>query len=543
MILTIVGFAGYLFRAKPCTQIITRNFISNIDLGNSKSYYIWYDISKSAILRSQTLHVSFTVARNELIDFYLMSDSQYNDWENGSNASGIIEERAKNSDDSFFTPLNYGKYYLVLDNTPYNLSKSVALRCTWIAVADMVAYGESYIWLVLSLISLTTVAALNMLLGNPIGKSLNELLERACLKRAKAIRQTEDLKLRINDSLRFFWIFVGLTTVIIIALLIYNILINISFFQDFPELVPMSADVLIRVFSYYALGLSFIAVLFLFIEWLYGFLDDVQVWYLVDKRGLQWNAKLNVTNRGIFIRMLLSTASIAFYVFAGIFLAIGSLLPNLRFPLLAIGTLIVSIPFSRAAFISFRKACETQGLKWRIELKRSKPFMINGVVMTILLIPIFLSTLSLLFPMVLSILDAIVINSFPGPRFPAFFYSELDPRRQFSSIVGLVTADAVILSSILFLLVFCVTEYLMPLMAKRITGKRKVKLLATPIIVFLMAFVTCEVYTRFVDVAYAARPEWSVMISLVAFVVTYLIGMAYEETTREHGQKTPAHVS
>jgi hypothetical protein len=532
IIFGVVGLAGYLFEAKPCTKPITRDVVRDIDLAQGKSYYLWYNISESAILESQTLHVSFTVGGDGTIDFYVMSDSQYERWENGSKASGIFEEKAKNSDDSFFVPPNYGKYYLVLDNTPYNLSKSVAFRCTWIAVADLVDYSESFIWLVLSVISLVAAAALNMLSGNPIGTSLRKLLEYACPKRAKEIRQTESLKVRINGSLRLFWIFVCLLAVIMMTLSIHNVLINIPFFQSFPELVPMSTDVLIRIFLYYILGLWFLAALFLFWEWVYGFLDDVQVWYLVDRKNLQWNAKLSITSYNIMKRMLLSTTSIACYALAGIFLAAGCLVPEFRFPLLAIGTLVFSIPVSRAEFISFRKACEIQKVKWRTELKRGRPFTINEVVIAILMVPMFLTTLSLLFPMVLNILDAIVVNSFSGPRFQAFFYSELNPRKQFSIALGLITADAVILSSVLFLLIIFATEYLMPQIAKRTTRREKVKLLATPTIAFLMAFMTCEVYTRFVEVAYATRPEWSLVISLVAFAVTYLAGMAYEEAIK-----------
>jgi hypothetical protein len=536
MILAVVGYAGYLFGAKPVTQTITRNFASTIDLANGKSYYIWYNISNSRILKNQTLHASFTVMDNGKIDFYVMSDFQYNEWKNGANASGLVEERAKNSGDTVFAPLNYGIYYLILDNSHYNVSELVTFRCAWIATADSVNYSDSYVWLGFSGVSLCAVAALNMLLDNPIRKSPSKLLRGASLKQANSVRHAEDLKLRIDDSLRFFWTFLALMLVVIIVLFIRNILINISFFQDFPELFPMSLDMLLRIFSYYGLGLLFIAALFLFFEWLYGFLDDVQVWYL-SKRGLEWNADLNLRSHEILISMLFTTTSIVSYVFAGVFLIVGVYVPNLRFPLVAIGTLIVSIPFCRAAFASFCQACEAQGLKWRKELRRSKPFTINGVVIAILLFPIFLLSLSLIFPIVLNILDAIIINSFPRPVFQSFFHNELDPRRQFSGALAVVTAYAVIPSSLLFLLVFCATQYLMPQMTKRISRRRKVKLLATPVIAALMAFATCEVYTRFVEVAYSSGPEWSIVISLVAFAVTYLIGVAYEEATKEHRHK------
>jgi hypothetical protein len=531
IILAFVGLAGYLTTAKPSTGPITRGLADNITLQKGRSWDIWYSFSNSSVLLNQTLDVSFIVGSGGVVDFYIMSNSQYQNWKNGSVATGVLVETGRNFENSSFVPTAYGKYYLVLDNTPYNTSKSIAYRYTWIAKAALVDYSESFDWLFLSIAGISVSITLNLLTGNPINTSLKRLLEYACPKRAKKIRGTEDIRTRTNNSLKLFWIYVTAVAALIIATLIFMLIKNISFLQDFPEMTPMTVDVMVRLSVYYSLAFAFMGTLLLFFQWLSGFLDDVQVWYLVDRKGLHWNKELNQESYSIMKRMLLSRGSVLCYALFTVIFAAAFLVPNLRFPLLAVGVLVASVPVSRAVSLSFRGACKTLKLKWRTELKRSRPFTINGVLISILLIPVVLSALAWILPPMFSVLDSVAINSFAGPRFQQYFYAEINPREQLSEILGPITGDAVILSSLLFLMILAAAEYIMPRIAKELTTKRKLRRLATPTIAFLMAFVTCEAYTRYVEAAYTSRPELSIFVSLVAFAVSYLAGMAYEEAT------------
>lgn len=529
-ILIPLGLIEYMLTARACVGTAQREFIRDLYLVRGDSYHIWYNITQPNIILNQSLHIIFEVRNDGLIDFFVLSDSQFEEWKNGSLAVSILEARHRNLGNFIFTPSTEGLYYLVLDNSQYNTSKSIRFDSIWEADMALVDYSESYIWLALSLIGLFTIMIVNFLSGNPINVALKKLLRSSSPKKVKEIRGNEYLEIRINHTLKIFWLFFGLTTAIaFIFVFVVNLVRNYSFFQNFPEIVPMGIDITLRVALYYFFGFTYVSLLILLWLWLAGFLDDLQLLYLTKVKNLKWNPELTMQNYRILKSMLISPVSIASYIVALVFFIAGYLLYQIRFALFAGGTLVISIPLSRATFLSFRKACRSLKLKWRNQLRRAKPFEINGVVIAIWMIPLLLSMLSVSFPIILNILEISTINSFPGPRFREFFYAELDPRENFFRALELVTGEAVIFGSLLFLMVTFSTYYILPQISRPLSTKRKLRSLLTPLIAASMAFVTSEVYIMWIESAIANRQECALIISVIAFSATYLAGKAYEE--------------
>ena len=92
--LLVFSLVEYLFTAFPTVQFISRHYTRDVYLEKGNSFYIWYNLSESAIILNQTLHIIFTVASDRVVDFYVMSNSQFEEWENVSIAMGIMEMHA-----------------------------------------------------------------------------------------------------------------------------------------------------------------------------------------------------------------------------------------------------------------------------------------------------------------------------------------------------------------------------------------------------------------------------------------------------------------
>jgi len=141
---------------------------------------------------NQSLQITFEVIDEEVIDFYVMSNSSYEEWKNWSIATGIVEIQATNHEDSEFIPPKEDRYYIVLDNKPYNSSKTINVQTMWTATLSTVNYSQAFNWLKVSVISLVFLIIGSFLSKNPIGSFLGRVNEFAYFKEISNIIGRED---------------------------------------------------------------------------------------------------------------------------------------------------------------------------------------------------------------------------------------------------------------------------------------------------------------------------------------------------------------
>lgn len=533
--LLISSIMGYLFTAHPFIGSIEKEFVDDVSLAQGKFFHIWYNLSHAhaSIIVNLTLRISFEVRYDEVIDFYVMSDSQYEQWGNGSTAIGILEKRGTSGENLVFIPTTEGRYYLVLDNTQYNVSKLIHFQSTWTAAVHLVEYSEAFNWLTISVISLVLLTIGSVLSANPIAVALRNLLDLSSLRDVKNIRGLEYIKIRDKQHLKFFWVTLGLLTMAVSITIGTTTVRNLPYAQeDFPEVFPLFLDIHIRLFLYCFVWVVFFSLLGFVWGRLFDFLDDLDLWYFVKIKKLRWNPDLRVHSFYIFRRMLISIESVGYYIVGLIMFATGYFLMEFRFAFFVAGTFVLSVPVSRSIFRSFREACKDLKLRWRNELKSAMPFALNEVVIAIWVIPLFLLALRILFPAVLDIAEFFTINSLPQQRFQEYFYSKLDPTINLIDGIEVLTSNVVVFTSLFFALILVITYYFMPLISRKVTRKRKLKSLIAPIVAASLSFAMNEIYMEWVSAAYVGGEEWSLFISFIAFGATYLIGRAYEEAMK-----------
>jgi hypothetical protein len=531
--LLAVSLVGYLFSAHPYAGYISREYSRDVNISQGKSFYIWYNLSQSPIIINQSLSVSFEVRSEEVIDFYVMSNSQYEDWENGSSAAGILEERATNSQNLVFSPTEEGKYYLVLDNSPYNSSVSAQFQSTWTAALTLIDYNEAFSWLMISFLCVVLLITVNFLSGNPISFATRKILDSACLKKVKAIRKDEDIRTRSKLNSKLFWVTFGLLTSAVSIALLVSAIRNLSFVtQGFPELFSMFFDVHARLFLYCFASVAFYSIFSLFWMWLFGFLDDLNLWYFAKIKKFPWNPDLSVRSFRFFLRMIVSIRSIAYYLAGLTLFVVGYFLSEFRLALFVAAIFVFSIPISSSVFQSFRRACKALHLKWRTELRHEMPFTNNGIMIAIWMVPAFLLVARILSPAVLDIAEFFTIKSCPLARFQEYFYSELDPRASLSEGISVLTSDMLLYNSLFFLLIMIFSMYFLPTMSKRLAIRSRLKSLIIALIAAFLAFFTDEIYTSLIESAYRGRQELSLFIAAIAFGATYVSARAFEEAVK-----------
>jgi hypothetical protein len=531
--LLVFSIIGYLFTTRPYVGHIDREYARDVTILQGKSFYIWYDLIPSPIILNQTLNILFEVTDNEVIDFYLMSDSQWQNWNNGSAATGMVEAHVTESENILFLPPTDGKYYLVLDNTLYNSSKLTHFQSIWTATLRMVDYSVAFNWLTISFISLGLLITGNLLSRNVIGLGLRKALGLTYPKEVKQLRGAEVVKIRNEQNSKLFWIAFGLLTIAVFIAIMMSVIRNLPFAtENFPELFAAFIDVHIRLFLYLFSTIAFLSILVLFIMTVLNFLQDINLLYFVKIKKLPWNAELSARSFYIFLRMLISVESVLYYI-AGLILCVaGYFLVQFRFPLFITGIFVFSIPASRSGFQSYRRACKELNLKWKRELKHDLPFALNDVVIMTWTIPLFLLVLRATSPLVLDIAGFFTIDSLPLQRFQEYFYSELDPRRNLIEGINVLTSDFILFSSLFFLLVVILAYYFLPAMSKKLKIERKVKMLIAPLIVAFLTFAMSEAYAIMIGPAYIGREGWSLFISLIAFGTAYLAEKAFEEAVK-----------
>lgn len=531
--LMVISLSGYLFTAHPYAGYIRRHYSRDVSISPGKSFYIWYNLSQSPIILNQSLGVSFEVQSPGVVDFYVMSNSQYEDWENGSRAAGILETRTTNSQDLVFMPTEEGKYYLVLDNTPYSSSVSAQFQSTWTAALTLVDYREAFRWLTVSLICTALLITVNFLSGNPVSSAIRKILDSACLKEIKDIRRDEDIRTRTNTSSKLFWVTFGLLTSAVLIALLASAIRNLSFVtQSFPELFPMFVDIYARLFFYCFASVVFFSIFFLSWMWFFGFLEDLNLWYFAKIKNLPWNPEIPVRSFRFFLRMIVSIRSAGYYAAGLILFVTGYFLSEFRFALYVAAIFIFSVPISSSVFRSFRKACKELHLRWRTELRHEMPFTNNVIMIAIWMIPAFLWTLRILSPVVLDIGERFAVDSFPLARFQEYFYSELNPRASLDEGIRVLTSDFLLYTTLFFLLTMILSMYFLPAMSKRLTLRSKLKSLMIAMTVAFLAFLTDEIYTSLVESSYGGREDLSLFIAAIAFGATYVSSRAFEEAAR-----------
>lgn len=531
--LLVVSLVMYLFTARLYVGYIERDFVRHVNIPQGKPYYVWYNMSRSPILLNQTLNVSFEIAGEKIVDFYIMSNSQYEEWMNGSTPTGILEMRVANLQNFVFTPPTEGRYYLILDNTPYNSSKSAYFQSIWTAAVTLVDYSEAFKWLMTSFISLVLTITGNVLSNNIISFTFKKALNFAFPKEIKRIRGSEIIRIRAELNSRFFWMILGLLTIVAFGAIMIAVVRNLPFVtESFPELFPEFVDIHTRLFLYCFAGVGFLSILGLFVVLLFSFLDDLDLWYFVKVKKLHWNPNLRVRSFYFFRRMLFSIDSIGCYVAALALLITGYFLVEFRFGLLVASIFIFTVPVSRSSFRSFRRACKELDLEWRIELKHDLPFAINGVVIGIWMIPLFVTVLRVTSPMALDIIDFFVIDSFPLQRFQEYFYGELNPRGSLMEGINILSSDALLFGSVLFLLAIVLIHYVMPEISRKTPIKSRIKSLLTPMVAAFLAFALNEIYASLIGSAFTVRGGLSLLISLIAFGATYMSERAFEEAMK-----------
>lgn len=285
--LLVLSIGGYAFTSYSSVEPIERDYARDVHLERGKYFSIWYSLSPlSQIFLNQSLQITFEVTDEEVIDFYVMSNSSYEEWKNGSIATGIVEIQATNHEDSEFIPPKDDKYYIVLDNKPYNSSKTIYLQTMWTATLSTVNYSQAFNWLKISVISLVLLIIGSFLSKNPIGSFLRKINEFAYLKEIRNVIGREEIKTNIDLHLKFFWFLLGVITAITFVAVAYPFSTGLPFLRDFPELFPMVADMFIRTFIYYYSGLIWISFLYLFWLWLGDFTNSLDVWYFVKVKNL-----------------------------------------------------------------------------------------------------------------------------------------------------------------------------------------------------------------------------------------------------------------
>jgi hypothetical protein len=531
--LLAISLSEYLFTAHPYAGYISRHYSRDVNISQGRSFYIWYNLSQSPIILNQSLSVSFEVRSLRVVDFYVMSNSQYEDWKNGSRAAGILEARTTNSQDLVFMPPEEGKYYLVLDNTPYNSSVSAQFQSTWAAALTLIDYSEAFSWLMISFICAALLITVNFLSGNPISSAIRNILDSACLKEIKDIRRDEDIRTRTNTTSKFFWVTFGLLTSAVFVALLASAVRNLSFVtQSFPELSPMFVDVYARLFLYFFALVVFFSIFSLFWMWLFGFLEDLNLWYFAKIKKLPWNPEIPVRSFRFFLRMIVSIRSVGYYVAGLILFVTGYFLSEFRFALYVAAIFVFSVPISSSVFRSFRKACKELHLRWRTELRHEMPLTNNVIMIAIWMIPAFLWALRILSPVVLDIMGFFTVGSFPLARFQEYFYSELNPRASLSEVIRVLTSDFLLYTTLFFLLTMILSMYFLPVMSKRLTIRSKFKSLMIAMTVAFFAFLTDEIYTSLIESAYSGREDLSLFIAAVAFGATYISARAFEEAAK-----------
>ena len=532
MPLLIFSIIEYLFTSYPCVESIERPYVRHVYLQEEESFHVSYSISEAEIYVNQSLQVQVEVTGDEVIDFYIMSNSQYEDWKNGSVARGILELPEVNHEDLVFIPSAEDRYYLVLDNTSYNASKSIRFQSVWIVFVHLVNYGEAFWWLKIALVNLVLLLIGSFLSNNPINLALKKLQGFALLKEIRNVKGQENIDASIKASLKFFWLTLGILTAIAFVGIVRAFANSYYGLQIFPELFPIVTDILIRLFLYYYSVFIWMSLFLLFWMWLFDFIDGLDVLYFVRVKKLQWNPELRLKAFQNMRKELLSLKHAVYYIFASVLLIVGCFLMEFRFPLLIGSIFVFSVVASQAAFRSFRKSCSELDMKWTEELKHDMPFAVNGVLIAVFCIPLFLLILRSTIPAVLDVSDMIIIKSFSGLRFKEYFYAEIDPRKSIFGLIGAVTADIILFSSLLFLFVIIMNYYILPQMHTKLTVRSKLKSLVTPAIAAFLAFATNEIYYVWMTPASAVRKEWSIIVSLIAFGTSYFAGRAYEEAMK-----------
>ena len=530
--LLFISIGGYLFSSYPLVEPIERDYVRNLHIERGDDFYVWYSFSESNIFKNQSLHITFDVADDNVIDFYVMSNSSFNEWKNGSMAKGTIELQGINHQDLTFEPPEYDRYYIVLDNNLYNSSKSVFLRSLWTSTLSTVNYNQSFTWLKISIISLVLLIIGSVLSKNPVNFLLRKT-QMAYSKEIKKVVGQKNIKDKVEFNLKFFWFVFVLITAIVIIGVVKSYTTAIPLLQDFPELSPMITDIFIRMFIYYGLISLFLSIIFFIFSWLIDVVDKIiNILYFVKVKGLRRNSELEIRASNILRKRLISSSPVPFYICTLLFFGAGLIMEQYRFPLVFISILIFSLGFSRVVISSIRQSCDELKLEWRTELKSDMPFAINSAVILIFFVPILLISIKMGFPFILDFLDCFIVNSFSGHFLPEIFSEILRPKASLVEGITRITSDAVIFSSLTFLSVFFIMFYLLPEIQRKLLTKSKLQHLVAPTIVAILAFCFNEIYYILTSSQNTGKEQWSILVSIIGFATAYLVGRAFEEAIK-----------
>lgn len=522
----------YLVEARSYVGSIQRDFSRNVYVRRNDSYYVWYNLSRTPAILNLSLYISFAVENNDNIDFFVMSSFQYQQWTNSSLKNGIIEKFRTSNESFIFIPNKDDVYYLVIDNTNYNATKSVNLHTTWTAAMYMINYTDSFEWLRWMGISLFGLTLGSILSRNPLNRMLKGFLSSTTLRSVKAIRDSKDIEFRNKYEVRLFWFVLIVLLVFVIGILLYSFLKSLNYILiDFPEFSSEFIDIHIRLMVFYSL--VFFSFSFLLFFWfrLTDFLFDLNLLYGTKFKKMSYNYSLDKRSFQYFLRMQFSQESIFLYGIAVVMLITGLLIVDYSFPLLVGNILVFSIPFNRSAFQSFRKACKELKIKWKSELKKEMPYTLNQIAISIWMIPLFLLFLRLVGLLVIHLAETVSIDTLPASQFQEYFSKELSPQGILVGTIDAATSNIAIFSILFFGLCFIAMYYAMPLFSRKIPIKRKFHLLIVPGVFAILAFILSEIYIRLFLLSYTVKEESSLFVSFVVFVATYLIQRACEEAS------------
>lgn len=525
--LLAIGIAEYLYSSNLYTGTIEgEQYSKNWKIKENDNSYLWYNVTLKKIELNFSISFSFQVESQQLIDFYIMSSSQYAAWENNGIPTATISKTNINNEQAVFYPTTNDTFYFVLDNYAYNTTKNISVKSNWAATVYLLNYSEALPWLLITLLGTVTFIIGSLLFGNPFNYAYRRISH---LIRKSSNKSNQDLIIHekvTKYSLITLWISIILPSAVLIAILLSKLF---SLFEIPSEFSPIVLDLSLRIFLFYFFSLlapmtacaAMSLLLFSFGSNIYN--RFIQTRGIVQQHSMFQSLVLKYLSKNLVSRSSILCCILAVFIFV-----IGYSLQDAGFLLYMVVATILAIPFGRSLFTSSREACEELNIDWKQELKISKVYALNSSVLALWILVTLLTMIRIIIPSGALLGYNFFLDSSPLPLKAdifSFVPSVSDVNQSIDTVFSTVFLGAVI-----FFAVFISVEYhLLPIFASAERKKKKLYSLLFPIIVAIVSTATGNILVYIISPQSLSNPFIQLMLPLSSFVAGYLAEKAFEE--------------
>jgi len=522
----IIGIDFYLLETRPCVISLERSYPNTVYVPKNNSGYIWLSTRSSSVIINQTFFTTFQVRTGKPINLYLMSEEQYTHWK-----ETMWTDSERNVTDSSNGSLNYlvprqGKYYFVLDNSGSNESKSVDLSVIILTFLHYVDYTYAFRWLLLATLGLVLYVLGNTLSAYPLAAILRKF-DSSLFQHLPSKMNVNTLEKDRFVARKFFWIGFGILSILSITVPLVTFIRSYGYFAiEFPELFTFLIDITIRLFLFFFLTLGLIPplIMFLWINLLSVIINSVRTYYLRTGK-IKSNPELENLAEKIFIRYFVSAQSLFFVVIGIVLCAFGYFEDNHALYFVAMA--VFSVPLSRSSFRSTVAAAKELKKHWRTKMRYDERLFLSYSQVFILVLPAFIWIIKNCIILESQVLKPLVIDSLPLPGLTEFISSYFS-LTDFEKQVNTLLPNALVLLSFFFAMIIAMTYYIMPFAVKKMKPKKKLGSALSALLLAVACFFVTEAYVNLVYQT-TLHSETSLIVSIVVFANTYLLGRMFEE--------------